>query len=950
MRRAAVVVMGLLFVPAGFRSEGRADDDVVPWQEQPVVSDGLRFLNVESQSEAGRSFQRFRFESAGDFQSCRIEAPLPPLLPLEEFRASTRVNATHAGIRLAVRLVLPRQLDPRTGQPLTTWISGSRSTEAAEWQELSVSLSDAAIRRQLVLVRSQLAPKKIDADGLYIDRLGLMAEFSTGVCVIDAEPVRYGPVVRRMTSAETPADETMERPADDVRAAERTRVRVERNQVFFGDRRAFLRLMPWHGEPAEQLAAWRVNTLWVPDYRSDDRLQDLAETGFMLAATPPHPQFDPGDFSEPIAGLMPLDQASDVVDIWLLGTRVPPSQLPHLQAWAREVRSADRIRRRPLMVDVIGAEGLASRCSDMVGIGLPSIHRNLTLGQFRNQILLRSRQASQLTLPWCWIQTESPGSMTAWRAKLGLPPLPVEPEQILMQVMAALSAGSRAIGYWKTASWSGDGAGDSEAGLAVGLANLHIDLLEDWLVQGQVQSWIAVDIDSGRRGRSGRPQSVLQQTIGSSLVSLNPLETRLPRRPDACVISGPHGSLILAVMWDASSQFVPGSLYAPEARMTVGARETASASQITVTGIRGQRRVETAGGLAVTLKDLDQFAVLLVSSDPAAFRRMGQRIQKVAPQAADLKTRMARLKYERVLRITEQIDRLRPTPPPSAESWLRQADRFLQSAQASHDRGRFADASRQADRCLRYLRRVQNLYWQDAIRELPTPTASPFTVAFDSLPEHWQMRNTIDQASPSDSLLPAGLFERRQALEDAGWQFLNSEDSPWTTWADVRFDARNRVHVLRLAASRPASARVLQPAEPSVAVRGPLLSVTAGDLIEITGRVRIGSRIRPDSEHPLLIFDSELGPEFAVRPALESSWRTFRMYRQAAQTGPFRISLALQGQADVHLDLDSLAVRKCGQAVWETGRSGRPVRSVSGSRMQDGGHAFPSSDRESSSR
>ena len=913
-----------------------AEDAATKWLSPPVVTDQLRFDGVRLLEEQNQPFQRFRFLSAADFQTCRIEAGLPALEPVEEFTAKTRVNSTHAGIQLGVRFVLPNQIDPGSGRPLTTWLYGERSTETSAWQPLQVSVSRFDIESQLVLVRSELAPMRIDVEGLYIDRCALLSEFSRGQCVIDAEPVTYGPVVRRPHRA----GESDDQLRDESESQKRTgRIRLERNQVFLNQRPGFMQMMPDHGETPQQFRELGVNTVWTQDYKSLERLKELSDAGIMIAATPPHPAFDPVDFRRPLSGLLPLEKQMEMVDLIYLGTRVTPEQLPHLMAWARLVRSSDRVFRRPIMADVIGSAALASRQIDMVGIGVPSLHRNLTFGGFRNRILHTTRRASQMNLPWTWIQTESPNTMTQWRVSAGLPPLVVEPEQITMQVIAALSAGARAIAYWKTAPFGNGQLQESETGLAVALMSLHIGLLEQWLVSGQAQSYIAVDDGRTEPQNSLRQNRTrLQAAVDTSPVTVNPEESDIPRKPDGAVITGHRGSLVIVSLWDESSQFVPGHLYAREARLTATARETSSAAQITATGVIGQRRTPRPGGLGVTLKDLDQFGVILVSSSPSVFREMSRRVQQVIPQAAELRCQIARLKHQRVLSTCGDIDLWSPSTPPSASKWLKSATRMLRYAEAALQNDRFTEADRQAQGCMRALRTVQNLYWTEAIRHLPTPMASPYTVAFSSLPEHWKMMKSIESTQPSGNLLPPGEFHR-QEMEQAGWRFPDPPDNVYSTRPQLGTDLQHNCRILQLAAWKPEPTRASLSTQPSMLVNIPPVRVEAGDIVEIRGRARRSVKsIRTVEEYPLMIFDSELGPEFAVRPALNTTWRSFHLYRQTAAMGELQISFGLKGSAEVHLDLDALTVRIVGRG----GPSGPTTRRVSGFRVRDAGDAFPS--------
>lgn len=914
-----------------------AEEGTATWVSRPRTDDQLQFEGVEDLEEPQVSFQRFRFTSTADFQQCRLEAELPALVPVDEFVAETQVNSTHAGLRIGVRLVLPGQIDPKTDQPLRTWLLGDRSTQTSEWQTLSVTLSQADIEAQLIRVRAELAPTPINAEGLYIDRCGLVAEFSTGSCVIDVVPVTYGPIVRRSAG-----NGTVDSPAGEPDVEERTsRLHLERNQILLDGEPGFVLMMPDHGESLQEIHRLGINALWTHDFSSEERLGQLSDAGIMIAATPPHPGLDPADYNRPLNGLLPLEQQMRLVDMIYLGSRVTPQQLPHLLAWARSVRSADRKRRRPIMADVIGSEGLASRQIDMVGIGMPTIHRNLTMGEFRNGIHYKRRRASQMTLPWTWVQTESPTAMSRWRAKAGLPPLVVEPEQVTMQVIAALSAGVRAVAFWKTEPFGGGQLEESETGLAVALSALHIRLLEPWLVAGQTQSYIAVDDGRDDRMRGHRQNaSSLERVVSASPVSLTPSEAKIPRSPDAAVISGPGGSLILVAMWDDSSQLVPGHLYARKARLIATARETQSASQVTSTRVIGHRRTRRPGGVEVTLSDLDMFAMILVSSDPGVFAQMAGQVEEIRPLAADLQVRIAGLKYRRVIDTCVEIDQITSRPPASAAKWLQDAERRLQYAQSAAEKDQFVEAERQAQACLRSLRAVQNLYWKAAIQQQPTPMASPFTIAFSSLPEHWRMMKSIESSTPSADLLPAVATERRSALEQAGWSFPELAGNIYSTHSQVHFDPVSNRHVLQLAAWKPATTQPSMATQPSTLVNMPPIQVEAGDIVEIRGRVRRSDRsIHAVKEYPFMIFDSELGPEFAVRPALETGWRSFHLYRQAAETGPLQVTFGLQGSADVHLDLTELAVRRVGRAEL----TDVPLRTAV-SRDKGAGHAYPSRD------
>lgn len=58
--------------------------------------------------------------------------------------------------------------------------------------------------------------------------------------------------------------------------------------------------------------------------------------------TPPHPEFEPGDFSKLLQALPPLDQLCPVGPAGILVHVFQRKNLAHLLAWSREVRSGNK--------------------------------------------------------------------------------------------------------------------------------------------------------------------------------------------------------------------------------------------------------------------------------------------------------------------------------------------------------------------------------------------------------------------------------------------------------------------------------------------------------------------------------------------------------------------------------------------------------------------------------
>ena len=905
---AVILLLTVGVMPSGRASEWRVD--------QQRTSKRVKSLPVAPAGVADETRTRLAFQSAEDVQPVYVAVDQAASLPHDDFVASVNVGSNLTGLRLALRLRFPQQLDPRTGQPLTALIRGPVGRTQGQQQRLQVSGSAKNVQATVRELRAETFEKGIDATGVYVDGCVLVAEVHRGTSVIEVSDLQYGPVVT------VPALAAMQ-PSEPVPT--HLPVEIRRDQVLFSGQPGFLRLMPDHGESIAFLRQLGVNAVWVSDLSQTERMQELIRNNIVVVATPPHPQFDPADFRTPLQGLSPLEVTHPLPSIWYLGTRVSPDQMSHLLAWGREVRSADRTLARPLMADVRALEGVASRQVDFVGLSQHRVGGHNSFGKSRNASYLRQNASAQLMLPWEWVQSEPPASHTEWRRRSGLPPTVVEPEQVLMQTVAVLSSGCHGLGVWKTGSLEPlPGQSLSETAMAIELASLYVRILEPFLVKGSVEGHIGIKV-ADRRGPREQP-SWLDQTFGNDTVRPSDYTADIVV-PDAALLNSPGASLILAGYWDASSHLVPQELHSAQAVATVAATETASAWQVTATGLRGLRRVPTAGGLKLDIRDFDQLAMVLVTSSLADRETMSRKVHATAERAAQLLVQLATAKSARVRHTTEQIDAL-VGGDQMAIQLLARADQQIEQASLAGGRRDFAGCERLARSAMRELRKVQSRYWYRAVQSLPTPMASPFTTSFSALPDHWRMMDRV-QTAGGVNLLPSGGFEDLRQLSEGAWLPVPPEQSAFQSNADVVADADTGNQVLRLRTwQRDPEGNTGE--EPTFLVRSPEIAVEKGAVYEITGRVRQGRSVPSRLAHPFAVFDSDLGPEFAVKPKLERTWQVFRIFRQPSQSGPLRLWLSLQGPGEVFID--ELAVRQISPARPTAADSVLPVGSVGGAR------------------
>lgn len=932
--RAVVLTALVVFLPFGANVRLVAASE--EWQVADPPAKSVRLLGRSRQVESDREFIRWQFFSAGDFNSVQLTREHPPAAIIDDFKATIEVRSEQQTLRPGLHVVLPNQVDPRTGRPVELTIMGAPHRSRSEWQTLTIDIPRSVLDAKTRALRAELKRPDIAMSGAYVDGCVLEAELHSGASDVDVGRCTWGPVVKPQRIIPRADD------AHSSHEASASRLTIDRDRILYGSTALFPRFMPDHGESPDFLRQVGTNMAWVPDLGATDRMQQLVDRGLFVIATPPHPEFDPADFSFPLEGLPPLEQTSPLPDAWYLGTAIRSDQLPHLVAWAREVRSADRKLRRPLMADLTGSEGVASRLVDSVGISQRSMSGFQTFGEARNRSFVRQNSSVQLTLPWEWIQTEHSAEYAAWRRRAGALPSFVEPEQILMQLVSCLSSGSRGIGFWKTRNVESTSSRDLETARAIELACLYLQIIEPLLIRGKVDGHIPIQRDGNENDSRGRSLTASVMSVSAPA----PVDYQVtPESPDAAVINVPGTSLILAGFWDNASQFVPQQMFSENATLTVVATETASAWQVSPTAVRGYRRQSAAGGLKLALRDFDLLSMALVTADHDERRRLEARVQQHAERAARLFVDLARLKLSRVQRETEMIDDPVGRDSKSvalmgvAAAQLTKAENALQSRS-------FPTAEQYARASMRSLRSVQNRYWYRAIQSLPSPTASPHTVSFSTLRDHWKMMRAAETGIPSGNLLPTGDFEEGQQFSAGHWKFVLPDPKRHHAGAEVVSERQGRNQILRMRAWNRTEAVAPGHADPALLIQCPEIDVQKGDVLEISVRVRAGQGVLTTQATPFMVFDSDLGPELAVRPRLEPSWRTCRLFRQVSETGPLTIWLGLTSPAEVYVD-DISVVRRArmsmqnvapGTILTRDAVEGPPVRS----RVQGAGYSNPS--------
>ena len=207
------------------------------------------------------------------------------------------------------------------------------------------------------------------------------------------------------------------------------------------------------------------------------------------------------------------------------------------------------------------------------------------------------------------------------------------------------------------------------------------------------------------------------------------------------------------------------------------------------------------------------------------------------------------------------------------------------------------------------------------------------------------MMEAVRSRQPSSNLIPSGSFDGLHGITGSEWKPVVTQEKRFHASAEIHTEAagQNQVMIMR---AWPRTEAPSNSAQPSLLVQCPEVMVQKGDLLEITAKVRFGQGVQATQPNPLLIFDSDLGPEMAVSPTLGRSWGKFTVYREASESGPFKVWLGLKGPTEVYVD-DFSIVRRAAITSQTTplqaGRDSPTTLSApeNRSRVQGAGYSIP---------
>ncbi|MCS6852907.1 MAG: hypothetical protein NZ700_17240 [Gemmataceae bacterium] len=837
----------------------------------------------------------------------------------EELSTSLWIKANRPGIQLMARVVLPRERNPKNLQePLTTVIRGDTYDLAGRWQRLELRRPVKLAKEQQQFMRAELQ-RDVDFTDAFIDQLILNVYSGPGLTELWIDDLEIGPLM------EPPPFLTTSRPASapggpeaPPQAIGRAVVELNAEHLLVNGKRFFIRGIRHSDTPLKALRDAGFNTVWFSRDTSPARWEEAVGLGFWIVPSLSITSHDPRSVSvESITQEVRQSMPTDAVLFWDLGGGLIEEQASVIEATARLLRAADP--QRPVGADVWDGFQRYTRHLDLVGVHRWPLMTGMELAQFRDWLDQRRRLAfaRRGTFLWTWIQTHLPDWYTTLvynRPGTGTfsEPIGPQPEQIRLLTYIALASGCRGIGFWSDRFLADSHQGRDRL-LALALLNLEMQMLEPLLttVTG-APTWI---------------------------------ETSHPA-VQAAVLRTDKGILVLPMWLGQGSQFVPGQ--AATIRLTMVVPQVPPAAQAwevqpgEVISLPMQR---VPGGTAITIPEFGLTSAVVFTSDNGATGlvvRFQDQVRRWRKLAAQWSHDLAAAEMEKVFTVQAALERAGRTLPDAA-SLQENARRRLKNCETAWNNGDYRSAYLEAQRALRPLRILMRAQWEQAIRGLDTPVASPFAVSFYTLPRHWEFLEAVSRSTPGSNMVPEGNFETSPDRAPVSWtiQEITLDDVTMQARrvAAVPADQRQLPPVPAASDKKdppPSKALAMAPdyADPQegqqslmlqvlprprttadgkplpppqalertyLAITSPSVSLPPGSLVRVSGWIRIPYPIQASADG-VLMFDSAGGEPLAVRLLGPTPWQRFALYRQVPPSGQISVTLALTGLGTAYFD------------------------------------------------
>lgn len=813
------------------------------WQ-QPADPGGTRIVAQQrvrvARHEESAGAERIRFQCQTGYSGVFLY-PIGQAPVLEDFRLSLDYLGDRAGTRLAVRVVFPRARMPDRDEPLTCIVRGEARYESpGQWSTLEVAQLPRLVKRHVRLLRTEHQLATLDEREAYVDSIAL---------IVPGGPQGAEFLIERLTL------DGVVSPDVSVRNGA-----MRNNDAPPGERSLL-------GKPRDT-----DSEVTPVDIR-------LTSSGFREGPTPFFPRVcsSHGEAFETLAKLgfntvgqtkVPLDEdhsqaakhrlrliapppTSEITNrhlqtslAWIIPEAIDEMAIDTVRPQMERIREAPSLASRPLLAAPVHGFASWSRLTDglVLDAGGAELAGVDVFATAQTQALPGRPNLARIRLDYSaetrsQLQAFAPvGKARRWRSADAIEPA----------VWRAVAAGAKGIWLDSDSPLGGPGEHDQSISAVVELLNLKLSLVEPWLVGGEPAG----------------------QVLGRD------------RKPVASIFQRGRTRLVVGHRRETARQEI----------VIPGVSETALAYRVTPAGVAPLKRRRTLGGVSVEAPALGPGSFVLLTDDRRAARDIHARLARTARRAINLQQEILLdelAEFELALAGAQPSVNLTGVTPA--------VTRQISRAKASASSGDLLDAYLAADRGRQLLRSAEREYrqWLKPAAQLDS---SPLTHLTATWSDELRLRQLLRALPRAGNLIAGGDFEELEQVRRSGWRHTQLGQA--TTKPMVELSPEAPAHggsCLRITGQAGNST-----SRPSAWITSPATEIAAGQLVEITGWIRLERET--ENHAALAIVDTLGGEELAIVVDTPGDWRPFRLLRRPVKTQDLQVKFALSGVGTASID------------------------------------------------
>lgn len=830
---------------------------------------------TEETAYNGKRSEAIQFDAqTGKFIYYHYDTPPAPLT--DELSINIWLKANRPGMQLLARLVLPHERDPANlEQRVTMLLPGDTYKMVGNWQMLRIAMPIKLADQQQTLLQAQLK-RPVNIADAYVDQLVLNVYGGPGPTQVHIDELDVGPVKDRMPVRQAAQPEmTAPRPspADLPVTGE---VRWDHNQLTIGGKRSFFRIIRHTDTPLKVLRDAGFNAVLMDEATPAQQIDEAVSLGLrivpVIGVTTSEGQLTS---REALGQRVSRFPRPDGVLFWSLGAGgLTQDAQPAVARVADVVRVLDS---RPLATDVWEGFQAYARTVDLLGVHRWPLMTTLEFPMYCEWLKQRRLLAQQDVFLWTWVQTHLPdwyvdlvykqSSAEGFREPIG-----PQPEQIRLTAMTAVAAGCRGLGFWSDRFLADSHQGQDRL-LELALLNQQLQMLEPLLTTAKPPTWA---------------------------------DTNVPE-VKAAVLRCDRGVLVLPIWMGSGSQYVLGRAAVPNLQVNVPQIPPGmQAWEVGPTAVTGLHTTRDVGGTRIAIREFDLTTAIVFTADNGPdgvlvyFQDQARKMRRLAAQWA--RTLAAR-EIDKVTQVEAEMTRI-GHPLARASYFLDESRKHMILSDQHWRSMEDHEAYVEARKALWPLRIIMRAQWDEAVRNLSTPVASPFTTSYYTLTRHWNLADRLQHSRPSANVLPDGDFEAMPERAPEAWTV---HEMP--TLDEVELSARRvtdkpqqgrQCLMLQIKAKNPQNPPGALE-RTYIAINSPDVYLTPGSLVQVSGWVRVPTPIAA-SVDGAMFYDSVGDSQLAVRINEAANWKKFTLYREVPASGKIHVTLALTGIGTAYFD------------------------------------------------